>query len=545
MSMFGYYAFHSFVNQIRKLFKTWVAVFIAICLVMGIGVGITVGIVSNIIEEDEPNISQTEVIEDEEETFSLTEEQTNQLIELIAGGVILLVLGFCSFTSDNSVSSLFLPADVPLLFASPRKPQSVLIFRLSMQIGAILISSIYILFQLPNLVHNLGLSVWNGIAIIITWFFTLAWGKILQVFLYIFGSTHEKFKNNLRYILTGIVAIIGIAFYGYFKTVNCDLFTCAGNFFNGKYSCLIPIWGWLKAIVVLGIKQNLLWQISVIVGNIVVAAIVVYFIWQMKSDYYEEAMSKCEETARLLAAAQEGKAFRKKDKKDRSEKLLRDGLNRGNGANIYFWKAMYNRFRFAHFRIFTKTAETYFVTGILASLTVRFLFDAKSPILPFAAIAVLSFFRSLGNPLEEDTKMDYFILIPEGIWAKLWYSLLGGIANCALDLLPGIIVSCIILKANPLTALLWFLLIVTLNFYSTSVGAFIDFSVPTSAGKLVKNLVQILFIYFGLLPDLACIALAALFSQIWIGTIIAIIMNCAIGGLFFIISPVFLTNGRK
>lgn len=206
---------------------------------------------------------------------------------------------------------------------------------------------------------------------------------------------------------------------------------------------------------------------------------------------------------------------------------------------------MYNRFRFAHFRIFTKTAETYLVTGVLASLAVHFLFDAKSPILPFAAIAVLSFFRSLGNPLEEDTKMDYFILIPEGIWAKLWYSLLGGIANCALDLLPGIIVSCIILKANPITALLWFLLIITLNFYSTSVGAFIDFSVPTSAGKLVKNLVQILFIYFGLLPDLACIALAALFSQIWIGTIIAIILNCVIGGLFFIISPVFLTNGRK
>ena len=32
MRLFFYYAFHTFKNQLRKLFKTWVFVFIAVCL---------------------------------------------------------------------------------------------------------------------------------------------------------------------------------------------------------------------------------------------------------------------------------------------------------------------------------------------------------------------------------------------------------------------------------------------------------------------------------------------------------------------------------
>ena len=41
MRLFGYYAWHSFVNQLRKLFKTWVLIFLVVCMAIGalIGVG--------------------------------------------------------------------------------------------------------------------------------------------------------------------------------------------------------------------------------------------------------------------------------------------------------------------------------------------------------------------------------------------------------------------------------------------------------------------------------------------------------------------------
>ena len=73
--------------------------------------------------------------------------------------------------------------------------------------------------------------------------------------------------------------------------------------------------------------------------------------------------------------------------------------------------------------------------------------------------------------------------------------------SCFLDVLPAVVVGTLIGGRNLLTALAWIPLIVSVNFFVTTVGAFIGLSVPVSAGKIVKQLVQILFIYFGLLPD--------------------------------------------
>jgi pimeloyl-ACP methyl ester carboxylesterase len=90
-------------------------------------------------------------------------------------------------------------------------------------------------------------------------------------------------------------------------------------------------------------------------------------------------MAKSEETAELLAAAQSEKAgvtvIRRK--KDRSDKLRRDGMQHGSGANVFFYKAMYNRFRFAHFGIFTKTSETYLFAAVAVSVLCRFVIQAE------------------------------------------------------------------------------------------------------------------------------------------------------------------------
>jgi hypothetical protein len=89
-------------------------------------------------------------------------------------------------------------------------------------------------------------------------------------------------------------------------------------------------------------------------------------------------------------------------------------------------------------------------------------------------LAVLVFYRTLGNPLSQDTKMDFFRMVPESTWAKLFYSLLGGTVNCLLDLLPAMVAAVLILRANPLTALCWLLFILSVDFYATNVGTFID-----------------------------------------------------------------------
>lgn len=141
--------------------------------------------------------------------------------------------------------------------------------------------------------------------------------------------------------------------------------------------------------------------------------------------------------------------------------------------------------------------------------------------------------------------MDSFIMIPESPWAKMFYSLLGGSASCALDLLPAMLISSLMLGTNPLEAIAWLLFIVTLDFYSTAVATFIDLSIPTATAKQIRSVIQIMFIYFGLLPDIAILIVGGILSALPIAAVIAAVVSVGIGAVFFALSPLFLTNGRK
>ncbi|MBQ9842607.1 MAG: CPBP family intramembrane metalloprotease [Oscillospiraceae bacterium] len=549
MRLFGYYAWHSFVNQLRKLFKTWVLIFLVICMAIGGLIGVGAAMLEDAAGEDE-EIVDSEVIEEEEPDIQLQLDiEPMELVELIVGGVILAVFAFGAISADKNGSRIFLPADVNLLFASPMKPQSVLLFRLMTQLGTSILASVYLLFQLPNLVLNLGLSIWVALAMIAVWCLTIVMSKLVQILLYTVCSTHVKLKKHLRNGIYAFLLVLAGAYLMYWKASGDSYLGAAAGFFNGSVSRFIPLWGWLKGFCMFAIEGNIAGLLMSLAAIVVGGILLTYIIWHVKADFYEDAMAKSEETAELLAAAQSEKAgvtvIRRK--KDRSDKLRRDGMGQGSGANVFFHKAMYNRFRFAHFGIFTKTSETYLFAAVAVSVLCRFVIQAEGLIPVMLTLGVLTFFRAMGNPLEQDTQMDHFLLIPESTWHKLFWSLMGGTANCFLDLLPAVIVAALLLGENMLIALAWIPLIVSVDFFATTVGAFIGLSVPVSAGKTVKQLVQILFIYFGLLPDIAIMAIGLVFEQPVLAAIGCVVVNILLGLVFFFLTPLFLEpkDGKK
>ena len=550
MKLFFYYAFCSVKNQLRKLFKTWVAVFFAVCLLFGVLIGLGAAALDELAGEEMPPEVEEEVLPDEELSpdEEMTEEdiaQMMQIIELIAGGVILLVFVLNSLSADKNGCAVFLQADVNLLFASPMKPQSVLLFRLMTQIGTSLVLSIYLLFQVPNLVINLGVPLLGAVAVIFTWGLVLILSKLLQVLLYTVSSTYPHTKKYIRPAIFALVGIIGAAFLLYWKGSGTDPLTAAIQFFNAPVTRWIPVWGWLKGFCMFAVEGNILYLIISLLLSIATTVALVWGIWTMRVDFYEDAMAKSEETAELQRAAESGNSVVIKRDKDRSEKLRRDGLCHGWGASIYFFKTMYNRFRFAPLGIFTKTTVTYLIAGIGTVFILRFFMEIQSFIPVALVLAGLAFFRSLGNPLSQDTGMDSFIMIPESPWAKMFYSLLGGSVSCTLDLLPAMLISAILMQTNFLEMVAWILFIVTLDFYSTAVATFIDLSIPTSTAKQIRTVIQIMFIYFGLLPDVVILIIGGIFSALPIAAAVAAVANVCIGAVFFALSPLFLVNGRK
>ncbi|MBE6989898.1 MAG: CPBP family intramembrane metalloprotease [Ruminococcaceae bacterium] len=559
MRLFCYYALHTLKNQLKKLFKTWVLIFLLACMLIGGLIGLGAAKLSDMADDGEPEPGQVDILPgdadepgDGEEPEELIPEDDvrldefgRQIVELIAGAVILGVLVFEVMGADKNGSKIFLPADVSLLFAAPLRPQSVLMFRLMTQLGMAILASIYLLFQLPNLMLNVGMGLWAALAVIVAWCFTVAIGKLIQTLLYTFCSTHAGLKKYIRYAVYALGLALAAAYVLQWRQSG-SYFTAAVELFNRPASRYIPVWGWLKGIVAFAMEGSLTGTLLCIGACLVTGAALLLVIRRVQADFYEDAMAKSEEMAELLERAQSEKASGivfKKRKKDRSDSLRRDRMNHGAGANVFFFKSLYNRFRFAHLGVFTKTAETYLAAAVGVALLCRLVFQTRSLIPAALALAVLAFYRTLGNPLEQDTKMDCFCMVPESTWAKLFWSLMGGTANCLLDLLPAMLAAMLILGADPLEALGWLLLVVSVDFYATNEGTFINLSVPVSAGKTIKQVVQVMFLYFGLLPDIAVMAIALVTGHPVAGILGCVVVNAALGLVFFFLSPLFLTPG--
>ena len=100
MRMFLYYAVHSFWNQLRKMFKSWVLAFIAICFVVGIIIGLVAATISKVADKQKEETEVVEMVDGEQEeaqeeptpdspmTIMLRDEiGYPSFIELIVGGV--------------------------------------------------------------------------------------------------------------------------------------------------------------------------------------------------------------------------------------------------------------------------------------------------------------------------------------------------------------------------------------------------------------------------------------------------------------------------
>lgn len=551
MRMFLYYALHSLVNQIRKIFKTWVMIFILVCFAFGIGIGLFAATMSDLAEKNKEETEITETVDSPEDEDETPEEEKPNLIrdgigyanfvELIAAAIVIISFSLSVMNADKNAGRIFLPADVTLLFAAPLKPQSVMLFRIGTQIGAMLFMGVYLLFQLPNLVLNVGLSLWAGIAIIVAFSLMTFIGTLLQLLAYLLSSKYEKVKKMLRPGLITVLALIAGSFFTYQKTSGLDRLTAASNFFNTEAARYIPFWGWLKGFVRAAIDGELV-SALIFLGLIILgAAILIWFMWRLKVDFYEDAMAKSEEVAELLEAARSKNAgLVVKRKKDRSEKLRRENIGRGWGANVFFFKNMYNRFRFAHFGFFTKTMEFNLCAAIATALVCRYAIETKAVILLAAVFGVITFMRSLGNVLEQDTKMDYFVMIPESAWAKMFFSMLAEITGAFIDLSIPMVLGALIMGGNPLEALAWTVALLSISIYSMSVGTFIGVTVPNQAGSMVKQFVQVMFVYFGLLPDIVILSICAVIGKLVLGVALAISVNVLLGLLFFALAARFL-----
>ena len=550
MKLFLYYALHSFKNQIKKLFRTWVAAFLAICFVFGIVIGIGAAIISDTIESNYENNDDTyeeDYPTDTDENIVLTEEDieiTVGILELALGGITLVIFGFYTLTGDKNGSSIFCMADVNLLFSAPMKPQSVLAFRLTAKVGTALLASLYLLFQLPNLASSLSLSVPFVLSLLAAWFNVLIYGRLISVLVYTVASTHANLKKYVTPAVYGTAALIALSFYLYYSSHSeADLVETAFSFFNSPVSHYIPVWGWIKWMPILMYNGNSILSLLLFALLLSVAAVFVIIIWNIKADFYEDAMSKSEELAEKLSNASEGRSVKRT--RDRTEKLRRDGLKNGAGASVYFFKAMYNRFRFAYFGIITKTCITYTLIACCAAFVMTQILNVQYFIVILMIFGIVVFYRALANPSGTDVEKHFFWIIPCESFPKISYMLLGGTLCSLLDIIPAMVISSLWLKASLPQVIAGVMFILSIDLFSSAANMLISLSLPVTLSQQVKAMIFMLFIYFGLIPVAAVMITGFVLGQPDLFMLISAAVNILLSAVCAIISGGCIVRGRK
>ena len=554
MRLFIYYAVHTVINTLKKLLKTWVAFFIVIilaCSLLGMIVSRIVPLVVNSVTGGQTAIEETVEENINEHHVSkldiFLQERNLTKFDAVDMVVIVAFLFFVTIVlaTVNKGGELFKPADVPLLFASPMKPQSVLMFRLLNSLGMNILVGFYMFFQIPNLVRSLHISVWSAFIILLAYVLTMLFSTLIQMAFYTFSRSSKSGKINIAAILIGFYSVLGIAFMLYTTITKQEIWTAAFKFFGNKNMFWIPFIGWIRAMVYYSMMGDMV-KAWIFTGLFIFACILtIILIWNVKADFYEDAMFATERVAAKLENTQKAsKGGTVTREKDRGANIERDGFHFGSGAGVFFYKSVYNRLRFARFKLLSVT----FVLNLLAAVGGSWLSGKiKNPfidpfLIPAAAMALVAFYRTLGNPLEEDTSREFFILIPESPLKKIWASILGCLAVCAIDMSIPIVVAAIITKSNPVNVIGWFIFILSVSLFGTTVGAFVSLSIPGDHAQTIKTMIQILFVYFGAIPSMGFVIAGLVLKNMGIMLIAGAAFNVAAGAFFSLLSPHFLTN---
>lgn len=549
MKLALYYMGHSFKNQVRKLFRSWVAILILGCFLFGILIGLVGSLLGNVLpsQEADPTEISEELPADEGEAvsempFFLSEENFPALFGLIVTAAILGVLILGSIRADRNGSDIFLMADVNLLFASPMKPQSVLLFRLFMQMFLLGFAGVYLGFQLPNLVRNTALDWITGLLLVLAWMITLIYSQLLSVLIYTVTSTRERLKRYVSPAILTVVGALGIGFLLYWNSSGQNAFYAADRFFNHPAVNWIPVAGWIKGMVLFSLDGEYALSALCLLLLIAAAFLLIFVIWHIRADFYEDAMAGSLRREERLAAQKEG--LSRKREKDRSEKTVRDRLF-GSGANMFFTKSLYNRFRFGLFRFFTKASLVYLAASVLLCLFLIFGIKTKTFLPAGLILCAMVIFRAIAGPISEDLSHDFLITVPASPYAKVFWSLLGGTANCALDLLPALLVAAIFLQANPWQVVGFFLLAIALDFYTGNVLLFVRLILPSGIAEQVRQVFSMMLLWIGQILPVLLMILVWVFLSLTAAIYATAVGSILAAAIFFALSPYLIERGRN
>lgn len=556
MRLWGYYALHTFINTIKKIFKSKVMIVILCSFLIGGVIGGSVGFISSLVEDQartESSVSKDDKTNDpaqmEEDFMTVHADAIRESIPAATMILLLVVVLWGIYGGSKKGSDFFLMADANILFAAPLKAQTVLMFRLSFQILALLFFTFYLIFQIPSMKLILGLDNFAIVAIFLAWGMLLFMSKLMSVFTYTLTATYEHLKKYVVPFVFAVGLLVVAATGAVYISTGSDYMATLRLTYGADWSNYIPVFGWYKAMVMNAINGHVLASLGYMALNLVFLIALVWGIWHIKADFYEDALAGAQKRDDMTKAALEGRNINKDKKQSakRAQKLehkVRKSYElKGWGASVFLHKSILNRRRFSKFGFVTNTLLLYLAIGGLGAAFMAYKTDLREISVIGLIMALTLFFRNFGNPIEIESSHNWLFLVPEDPYKKVLYAILAGSVDCVLDLLPGIVVATVILRGNPLMALLWLATLVSMDFMFSCFGLLLQAILPSSAMDVVKSMLQMMLRAFIIVVIAIAFAIGTVLQGLALGAVFCMFTSLAVGTICFIVYPSLLHRG--
>lgn len=459
---------------------------------------------------------------------------------------ILLGLGFSAIMIFTQLlqkrKALFYEQDSFYLFSGPFTKTEVMGY---LMLQSLLGASTFALFAIFVMVSfSSGMPLTFAFLFLCFVCFTLLylfWINLTD-FLYILAITNEKYKKASHLIAALMMAWIAIIFFITLSMNQFELQSSLWNFAESSLFYLIPVFGWVKLILVSFVTQNYLGVILgfaiLLLSYVLLASLFLNF----KGDFYEQAMMDSTSLTRYMESIKSGEqnVSMQKVKVRRVKMKFLEGAGAIYSKNILLMKKTRNFLR-------------------MQDVIVAIIYFAVSYIIPhggfpiFCYMLIFWLFAMIqDSDIMRELKNYQIYLIPDSPIKKLLYLMLPTLIKVMVVILVAVGAAGIAYQ-KPILLILQYIIMLwgySLVFICSSILSVRIFKSRTNA--MMENMVRMIVMILSALPSIGFIVLYIFSTSdftfgstaVSIMTYSSLLMNFVIAALI-ILACKNLLNGRE
>ncbi len=370
---------------------------------------------------------------------NLSQAGSVQNFQMIITIFLLVVIYYSVQKGIESGSSFFRKADVNYVFTAPISSNKILIYGFIKQMFSVLTVLLIITAQIPNLSLHFGVNGFGIVVICLGGFLLFLLMPLIGMLIYSIASESKKNRAIFDNGLKAVVVVLVIS-YIYQLYITKDYMKAADSILNNSLFTYFPVIGWFKVFLssaVQGISAITYLNFSLIIVTYIV---VIFLIYKLNSDYFEDVLVATENKENLIRAKKQGK----RNIQINSRKIKKARIKyKGSGAKTIFYRHL---LEYKKVGLFFIDKSTFIVAayGIISRYAFR---NGDIKITLYFSIYIM-FFTILNGKWQQELEKPFIYLLPASTLSKIFYATLATIIKFSVDGIVLFTVAGLLFKAD-------------------------------------------------------------------------------------------------